>query len=147
TGYGEMSQSMAVFEAMRTRKEVFRDVIGFAPLAFDKVAGRVGAQPEEVFGEMVSGNFFSGLGVQPVLGRGFTLEDESTHAPIAVLSYAWWKRRFAADKEVLGKTIYVKGVPFTIVGVAPAGFGGVDPIHASMDFWVPLQNRPELNAW
>ena len=147
TGYGEMSQSMPVFEAMRKRQDVFQDVIGFAPLAFDKVAVRVGAEPEEVLGEMVSGNFFSGLGVQTVLGRGFTPEDESTHAPIAVLSNAWWKRRFAGDRDILGKTLYVKGVPVAIVGVAPPGFNGVDPIHSSMDFWIPLQNRPELNAW
>jgi predicted permease len=147
TGFGDMSMSMPVFEAMRTRREVFKDVIGFAPLAFDKVAVRVGAEPEEVLGEMVSGNFFSGLGVQPVLGRGFTPEDESTHAPIAVLSYAWWRRRFAGDKEILGKNFYVKGVPVTIVGVAPPGFYGVDPTHSTMDFWIPLSNRPELNAW
>lgn len=147
TGFGDMSMSMPIFQAMRTRQDVFKDVIGFAPLAFDKVAVRVGAEPEEVLGEMVSGNFFSGLGVQPVLGRGFRAEDESAHASIAVLSYAWWKRRFARDKEILGKTFYVKGVPVTIVGVAPPGFGGVDPVHSNMDFWIPLSNRPELNAW
>src|ERR1700752_2758492 len=94
TGYGDMSMSLPVFEAMRTRKEVFQDVIGFAPLAFEKVAVRVGSEPEEVWGEMVSGNFFTGLGVQPILGRGFTLQDDSTHTSIAVLSYAWWKGRF-----------------------------------------------------
>ena len=147
TGFGDMSMSMPVFDALRTRQDVFKDVIGFAPLAFDKVAVRIGAEPEEVLGEMVSGNFFSGLGVHPVLGRGFKPEDESTHAPIAVLSYSWWRRRFGSDKETLGKRFYVKGVPVTIVGVAPPGFGGVDPIHANMDFWIPLQNRPELNAW
>lgn len=147
TGYGDLSMSMPVFAAMRARQDVFKDVVGFAPLSFDKVGVRVGAEPEEVLGEMVSGNFFSGLGVQPVLGRGFTPEDESTHAPIAVLSYAWWKRRFAGDNEILGKTFYVKGVPVTIVGVAPPGFNGVEPIHSRTDFWIPLQNRPELNAW
>jgi len=147
TGFGDMSMSMPVFEAMRTRQDVLQEVIGFAPLAFEKVAVRVGSEPEEVFGEMVSGNFFSGLGVQPVLGRGFTREDESTHAPVAVLNYAWWKGRFGGDKSVLGKIIYVKGVPLTIVGVAPGGFNGVDPVHTRMDFWVPLQNRPAFNAW
>ena len=147
TGFGDMSMSMPVFEAMRTRKEVFQDVIGFAPLAFEKVAVRIGSEPEEVLGEMVSANFFSGLGVQPVLGRGFTPQDESTHAAIAVLNYAWWNGRFAGDKDIVGKIIYIKGVPFTIVGVAPPGFGGVDPIHPSMDFWIPLQQRSELNAW
>ena len=147
TGFGDMSMSMPVYDAMRARKEVFQDVIGFAPLAFNKVAVRIGSEPEEVFGEMVSSNFFTGLEVQPVLGRGFTPEDESTHAPVVVLNYAWWKGRFGGDKNILGKTIYVKGVPIVVVGVAPPGFGGVDPVHPRMDFWIPLQNRPELNAW
>src|SRR5215470_14086213 len=147
TGFGDMSMSMPVFEALRNRKQVFQEVIAFAPLAFDRVAVRVGSEPEQVYGEEVSGNFFIGLEVQPVFGRGFTPQDESTHAPVAVLNYGWWKGRFGGDKSVLGKTIYVKGVPITVVGVAPPGFGGVDPIHPSMDFWIPLQNRPELNAW
>src|ERR1700741_1654886 len=147
TGYGDMSMSMPVFEAMRGRQEVFTDVIGFAPLAFEKVPVRIGPEPEEAVGEMVSGNFFSGLQVQPTLGRGFTLKDEKTHAPIAVVNCAWWKGRFAGDKDILGRTIYVKGVPITIVGVAPPGFNGVDPMHATTDFWIPLQERPELNAW
>jgi hypothetical protein len=147
TGYGDMSMSLPVFEAMCIRRDVFTDVIGFAPLAFEKVAVRIGPEPEETWGEMVSGNFFSGLQVQPIAGRGFTWQDESTHAPIAVVNYAWWKGRFAGDKDILGRTIYVKGVPFTIVGVAPPGFNGVDPVHTVMDFWIPLQERPELNAW
>lgn len=147
TGYGDMSMSLPVFEAMRMRQDVFTDVIGFAPLAFEKVAVRIGREPEETLGEMVSGSFFSGLQVQPIVGRVFTLKDESTHAPIVVLNYGWWKNRFGGDKDILGRTIYVKGVPFTIVGVAPPGFNGVDPVHTVIDFWIPLQERPELNAW
>ena len=147
TGYGDMSMSLPVFEAMRVRQDVFTDVIGFAPLAFEKVAMRIDAEPQEALGEMVSGNFFSGLQVQPILGRGLTLKDESTHAPVAVLNYAWWKSRFAGDKNILGKTIYVKSIPFTIVGVAPPEFNGVNPVHPAMDFWIPLQDRSELNAW
>lgn len=147
TGFRDMSMSMAVFEALRARHEVFQEVIGFAPLSFDKVAVRLGSQPEEARGEMVSGNFFSALQVQPVLGRAFTLEDESKHAPVVVLNCAWWKGRFASDQDILGKAIYVKGVAFTVVGVAPPGFYGVDPERARMDFWIPLQTRPELNAW
>jgi predicted permease len=147
TGYGDMSMSMPVFEAMRVRQDVFSDVTGFAPLAFEKVAVRIGPEPEETWGEMVSGNFFSALQVQPILGRGFTRQDESTHALFAVLNYAWWKGRFAGDKNILGKTIYVKSIPFTIVGIAPPGFNGVDPVHATSNFWIPLQERPELNAW
>jgi hypothetical protein len=63
-----------------------------------------------------------------------------------VISYNYWTRRFARDPEVLGKTLYVNGVPITIVGVAAEGFEGVEA-GGSTDFWIPLQNRRELNAW
>jgi predicted permease len=147
TGYGDMSMSMSVFEAMRGRQDVFQEVIAFAPLTFEKVAVRIGQEPEEALGAEVSGNFFRGLRVQPVVGRGFSLEDEATHASVAVLNYAWWKGRFAGDKDVVGKILFVKGIPFTVVGIAPPGFNGVDTLHPRMDFWIPLQNRGELNAW
>ena len=147
TGYSDTSMSLPVFEAMRGRREVFSDVLAFAPLAFDKVSVRVGAEPEEAHGELVSGNYFAALGVQPVLGRVFTAEDESGHAPVAVVSFAYWNRRFAGAPDVLGRTIYVKGIAFSIAGVAPAGFQGTDPGLPDMDFWVPLQQRPELNPF
>jgi predicted permease len=147
TGYDDTSMSLPVFEAMRSRHEVFTDVMAFAPLAFQKVSVRVGAEPEQAYGEMVSGNFFAGIGVKLLLGRGFSIQDELQHAPIAVLSYAWWKQRFDGSRGVLGQTVYVKGIAFTFVGVAPPGFGGTDPGHPNMDFWVPLQSSPALNAW
>lgn len=148
SGYDDTSLSLPVFEAMRARHDVFTDVIGFAPLVlFGKVAVRFGAEPEEAYGEMVSGNFFSGLGVQSIIGRGFTMQDEMGHAPLVVLSYDWWSGRFAGDPNILGQTLFIKGVAFTIVGVAPSGFHDADPGHATTDFWVPLQTRPELNPW
>jgi predicted permease len=147
TGYGDTSMSLPFFEAMRSRQDVFTDVMAFAPLAFEKVSVRVSAEAQQAYGEMVSGNFFSGLQVKPVLGRGFTMQDELQHAPVAVLSYAWWNQRFGGSRSVLGQTAYVKGVAFTVVGVAPPGFGGTDPGHPNMDFWVPLQSSPQLNAW
>jgi hypothetical protein len=81
TGYDDTSISLPVFEAMRSRREVFTDVMAFAPLAFQKVLVRVGAEPEQAYGEMVSGNFFSGLRVKLLLGRGFTVQDELNHTP------------------------------------------------------------------
>ena len=120
--------------------------MAFVPLSNGKVAVRYGAEPEEAEGDMVSGTFFSGLGVNLPRGRGFTQQDETQHAPIAVISYNYWTRRFARDPEVLGKTLYVSGVPITIVGIAAEGFEGVEE-GRSTDFWIPLQNRRELNAW
>ena len=146
SGDGDRSFSDAVFEALRREHAVFSDLMAYVPLAVDKVAVRIGEEPEEAEGEMVSGNFFSGLGVSFTRGRGFTLEDETAHASIAVLSYSYWTTRFGRSPSVIGQTIYVKGVPFTVTGVTAQGFYGLEPA-SSTDFWIPLQNRPELTAW
>ena len=104
------------------------------------------SQPEEAEGDMVSGAFFSGLGVKLPRGRAFTEQDETDHAPIAVISYNYWTRRFTRNPDVLGTTLYVNGIGFTIVGIAADGFEGLEA-GRSTDFWIPLQSRPELNAW
>lgn len=135
-----------VYDALRRQSHGISPVIAFVPLAAGKVGVRLGAQPEEAEGEMVSGAFFSGLGVKLARGRGFTEEDESSHAPIAVLSWNYWTSRLARNPDVLGKPITVNGVTLTIVGIAAQGFEGVESGH-STDFWIPLQSRVELNAY
>jgi hypothetical protein len=147
TGDGDTSFSEATFEAFRQRSDVFEELIGYVPSSFTgNVPVRYGELPEDAEGEEVSGNFFSGLGARIERGRGFSLDDEKNHAPIAVISYDYWTRRFARDPGVLGHTLYVRGVPLTIVGIAAHGFQSIEPA-TSTDFWIPLQNRPELNAW
>jgi predicted permease len=138
--------SYPVYDALRQQARDLSVVMAYVPLSGSKVAVRYGAQPEEAEGDMVSGTFFSGLGVTLPLGRGFSEEDETNHAPVGVISYNYWTRRFARDPDVLGKTLYVNGVAVTIVGVAAEGFEGVEG-GGSTDFWIPLQSRPELNAW
>ena len=146
TGDSTTSFSEPVFEDLRQDHHAFADLIAFVPLAIGKVAVRSGDTPEEVEGDMVSGNFFSGLGVSPARGRGFNLEDERTHSQVAVLSHSYWTRRFSRSPSVLGQNIYIKGNAFTIIGVGPEGFFGVEPGH-STDIWIPLQSRTDLNAW
>jgi predicted permease len=138
--------SYAVYEALRDQHPGLANVIAYVPLAINKVAVRYGAQPEEAEGDMVSGTFFSGLGVKLTRGRGFTEQDEKDHAPNAVISYNYWTRRFARNPDVLGTTLFVNGIGFTIVGISGEGFEGLEA-GGSTDFWIPLQNRPELNAW
>ena len=147
TGNGDTSFSEPVFEALRQRKDVFDDLVAYVPLSFSgKAAVRYKEGPEEAKGDEVSGNFFSGLSVGIVRGRGFSLEDETNHAPVAVISYDYWTRRFARDPSILGQTLFIKNIPFSIIGVTSYGFPGIEPASAT-DFWIPLQNRPELNAW
>ena len=138
--------SYPVYDALRRQSGGLSPVIAYVPLSNSKVAVRYGALPEEAEGDMVSGTFFSGLGVKVIRGRGFREEDETNHASIAVISYNYWTQRFARNPDVLGTTLYVNGVAITIVGVAAEGFEGVEG-GGSTDFWIPLQGRPELNAW
>ncbi len=138
--------SYSVYDLLRHQSRGLSALIAYVPLSGSKVSVRFGPQPEEAEGDMVSGAFFSGLGVKLTEGRGFTEEDERSHAPIAVLSYNYWTRRFARKPDVLGQTLYVNGVGMTIVGVAAQGFEGAEAA-GSTDFWIPLQSRQELNAW
>ena len=137
--------SYPVYDALRQQTSAMQ-VIAYVPLSSQKVAVRYGTQPGVAFGEMVSGSFFSGLGVKLARGRGFTEQDEASHAPVGVISDSYWTARFARNPEILGQTLHVNGVPITIVGIAPAGFEGTEG-GVSTDFWIPLQSRPELNAW
>ncbi len=147
TGDSSTSFSEASFEALRQRIDVFEDLIAYVPLSFNSsVAVRHGELPESAAGEEVSGNFFSGLSVRIDRGRGFTRDDETNHAPVVVLSYDYWTRSFARDQQIVGQTVFIKGLPFTVVGITGRGFKGIEPAVAT-DFWIPLQNRPELNAW
>jgi predicted permease len=146
TGYGNTSFSYPVFQALRQKTNVLADVIAHIPLGYGKVPVRLGDIPTEKAGEEVSGNYFSGLGVPMALGRGLSEAEEREHSPVTVISYRFWQEAFARDQEALGKTLYVKGIAFTIVGVTAPSFLGVS-YSGAMDFWIPLQTRPELNAW
>lgn len=147
TGYGDTSLRMQVYQALRERKDVFSDLMAWVPLSTSQgIAIRYGAEPEEARGDMVSGNFFSGLGVGAARGRLFTSEDEQNHTQNAVLSYDYWTRRFTRDPSVVGHSLYIKGVPFTIVGVAAQGFAGLDEENTT-DLWIPFQVGDAIHPW
>ena len=111
------------FRDYRERLQVFSEMLAvtLGP-AHLSVAGR---QPEREWVEMVSGNYFAMLGVEPKLGRLFQRgEGEKPGAdPIVVLSHDYWQKKFGGDSSVIGRTISVNGHPFTIVGVTPESFG------------------------
>lgn len=96
-----------------------------------------------IIGELVSGNYFSVLGVNPALGRVITPADVQTEgeAPVAVLSYSLWETTFAADSQIIGENIQLNGHPFTVVGVAAKEFKGSE-IGSPSDVWVPLTMQP-----
>jgi predicted permease len=103
-------------------------------------------QTERVQAEMVSGNYFTLLGVGPALGRVFnSQEDDQTYQghPVVVLGYDYWVNRFARDANVIGNKILVNNFPMTIVGVSAAGFAGIDPAQ-SPEIRVPIQMKPQM---
>jgi len=102
-------------------------------------------QPELVATELVSGNYFDVLGVQPALGRLLLASDDTqpNANPVAVLSFNYWRRRFDADPMVLNQTILVNGHPFTVVGVAQPGFHSV-VMGDTPDLFVPMMMRSEV---
>ena len=97
------------------------------------------AAPEQVLGRAVTANFFSVLGVQPLLGRPFTEEEDRTGAPVAVVSFALWQRRYGGDPSVIGRKILMNDNPFQIIGVMPKPF-----VFRSrdIDYWVPIHFTP-----
>jgi hypothetical protein len=135
-----------VFEGLRQDRRAFAEVMAYAPLGSDQIAVHADDISEEARGEMVSGNFLSGLGVKMRLGDGFKIEDERRHTPFIVLSLDYWTHLYSRNPGVLGQTMYINGVPFAILGVTAQGFSGVQPGKPT-DFWIPLQNRPELTPW
>jgi predicted permease len=146
TGNGNTVFSYPVYQALQQQSKVFTSLIAHVPLGYGKVPVRYGVTPTEKAGEEVSGDYFSGLGVPMLRGAGFTRSDENNHAPVVVLSYSFWTEAFSRDPTVIGRTLYVKGTPFTITGITVPSFYGVQA-GSAVDFWIPLQNRPELNAW
>jgi hypothetical protein len=94
---------------------------------------------ETARGRLVSGNYFSVLGVTAAAGRLHTPDDDrvANGAPVVVISYAYWMRRFAGDRSVLGKTITINRTPFTIIGVGPEGFHG-EVVGTMNDLWITL---------
>ena len=105
---------------------------------------------ERVDAEMVSGNYFTMLGVQPALGRVFSSQEDDQNYqghPTVVLSYDYWVSRFAKDPNILGKKILVNGFPMTIVGVSAAGFAGLDPAQAPQMRVPILMKETMLPEW
>jgi len=110
------------------------------------VAARIEGQPEKIFGQLVSANYFDGLGVRAQLGRTFRPEEDGAPGahPVMVISHAFWQRRFHSDAGVLGRTIEVNGATYTVVGVAAREFTSTAVNDPFAQFWVPLSMQEQL---
>ena len=100
-------------------------------------------KPDRTWAMFVSGDFFNVLGVRPSLGRMLTSEDEQSGATVAVLSHAYWQRRFGGDPSVIGKPVSVNKQPVTIIGVAPPDFYG-PYTGLSFSIYLPVSMRDSI---
>ena len=123
-------------------KELFAGIVAsqYAPVSMT-----TGSEPEWVWAQCVTANFFDVLGVRPVLGRTFLPEEESAPGghPVVVLSHAFWQRRFSGDSNLIGRTLTLNRHAFTIVGVAAPGFRGTMG-GLAFDLWAPVMMREPL---
>jgi len=105
----------------------------------------IAGSAESTMGQLVSGNYYSVLGIQPVVGRLFTPEDDRLPGahPVAVISFAWWQRRLGGSPAVIGTKILINGTPFTLVGVTPRGFNGLQ-VGDAPDISVPVMMQPQV---
>src|SRR5258705_12485484 len=107
-----------------------------------------GASSGRVFGEMVTGNYFSTLGVHATLGQTFSTEVDSEPGayPVAVISHVLWKKRFGSDPQAVGQVITLNGRQFTVRGIAPEGFHGTYAFGLAPELWVPITMLPQLQS-
>ncbi len=130
------------YRDFREHSRCFSEVISETPKPFNLSAG---GSNERIWGSVVSGNYFSGLGVAPILGRGFLPEEDATPGthPVVVIGHRLWRRRFDADPGVVGRTLLLNGHSFTVVGVAPQGWYGPNR-GLEPELWAPLEMRHVL---
>jgi predicted permease len=128
--------SYPFYEQLRAQRRTLSGVAGYIE-AWPLVVGS-GRDARTARATMVSAGFWTTLGVAPLAGR-FITDDEShpaTGARVAVLGHAFWRERFGGDRSVIGRTLAVKGIPYTVIGIAPRGFRGID--LGETDVWLPL---------
>ena len=135
--------SFPYFVRIRDRNLTLSSVFAFTGLG--RVNLGFSGKADLAIGQVATGAYFSTLGVRPAAGRLFTDEDDNARRPVAVISYAFWQRRFGGDPSVMGKTITLNQVPFTLIGVTPAPFFGLQ-VGDSPDITLPMTALDRLST-
>jgi len=122
------------YAALRDAQVSFDSVAAYSQL---QLSAKIGEQAERIEAEVVTANYFSMLGVQAGLGRVFLPEEDQTPGahPVVLLGHRLWQQQFGGDPQVIGKMLYLKRQPFTVVGVMPANFRGQS---GTAELWVPM---------
>jgi predicted permease len=139
------SFSYPMYKGLRDGNTVFSGIL--ARYGFSASVSNHG-QTDRAVGEVVTGNYFEVLGVHPALGRLFTQEDDRVVSaePYVVLSHSYWQRHFGGDPSVLNKVLLINNAEMTVVGVAQAGFTGVQ-VGKTPDLYVPMMMTPQMTEY
>ncbi len=138
--------SYPLYKELRDRNSVFT---GLSAAGTDHHieldTGEGSTVDERLNGRLVSGNYFTVLGLEPAAGRLFSDSDDTAENanPVVVLGYQYWQRKFALSPSIIGHEVRLNGSPFTVVGIAPAGFEG-DVVGDDMSLYVPISMQPEI---
>jgi len=130
-----------LYTDLRQDAKSYSDLAGYYELVPASISGS--GEPERVWGQAVTTNFFDVAEIPMVIGRGFVSAEDSQ--PMVVLSERLWRRRFNADSAILGHSVRLSGKTFTVVGIAPAAFHSIDQL-LDTQFWVPLGVVEELST-
>jgi predicted permease len=138
---GFLQLSPANYKDLRDKNEVFSGLAAHQGVPLNVAVN--GGEPQQVFGEIATGNYFSLLGARPVIGRTFSPDEDKNPGErlVAVLGYGEWQKRFGGDPSVVGRTMTINGQSFAIIGVMPKGFKGTNAIGAPA-LWVPYMTYP-----
>jgi predicted permease len=141
------SFSYPAYQEMRHRNQNLGDLFAFVDLSqFEHLSTTIDGHAEVISAELVSGNFFAGMGVGTAFGRPIEPADDDApgSGAVAVISDAFWQRRFDRSPTVIGKTVDVNLTPVTIIGVAPRGFTGGSRVQTPQDMFLPLSMQPVI---
>src|SRR3954469_19180473 len=138
--------SYPLYREIRDHNNVFEDVLAAGELHRVRTTDASGKSiSDEVLGSLVTGNYFSLLGVNPYIGRTLTPEDDKVEGghPVAVISYSMFRNRFNSDPNIVGTTLRFNEYPYTIVGVAPPGFHG-QVVGDVQEVWLPMMMQSQV---
>jgi putative ABC transport system permease protein len=133
--------SYAEFEAVRGALQTVTQLAAYYTTDLNLAGDET--EPARVRTEIVSASYLAAVGIEPVLGRGFTADEDGVPGarPVAMLGHELWRRAFAGDPRVVGQGIRLNGVPLTVIGVLPAGFGG---LSGGAELWIPQAMAPSI---
>ena len=140
-----ITQSFPDYRDLRDRSKTFSGLVGYrlAPIELESASGAA-----RIWGLLATGNYFEVLGVHPLMGRFFHPADDLQigASPYAVLSYNAWRGRFGGDSAIVGRTVRINRLPYTVLGVAPPDFHGTE-LWYWPDIWVPMTMEPQIENY